>query len=165
MMHLRPVTIADYSPIIAIVDSWWGRPVAAMLPRLFFEYFASTSLIAEADGERIGFLVGFLPPVPSTDAYIHFVGVRPGSRQAGIGRAIYKAFFDLACFENRARVCCVTSPANQRSIAFHLAMGFAIKPSQTTIDGLPFHPDYDGPGEDRIVFVKLLNSPPVSTGK
>ncbi|MBM4075375.1 MAG: GNAT family N-acetyltransferase [Planctomycetes bacterium] len=151
-------------PIISVVDSWWGRPMAAMLPRLFFNYFGSTSLIAEQDGERIGFLVGFMPPAPSTHAYIHFVGVDPDSRQAGVGRALYEAFFDLARSANRTKVCCVTSPVNQRSIAFHCAMGFDMKPSQTTIDGLPYHPDYDGPGEDRVVFVKPLDPSPVSNG-
>lgn len=69
--------------------------MSAMLPRLFFEYFSDTSLIAEASGERIGFLVGFMPPTPSADAYVHFVGVHPDYRHAGVGRALYEAFFDL----------------------------------------------------------------------
>lgn len=60
-----------------------------MLSRLFFEYFASTSLIAEEDGEQIGFSVGIVPPAPSTDPYIHFAGVHPDHRQAGIGRRLF----------------------------------------------------------------------------
>lgn len=94
---------------------------------------------------------------------LNFVGVHPDSRQAGVGRALYDAFFDLARSANRTRVCCVTSPVNQSSIAFHRAMGFDVKPSQTTIDGLPYHPDYDGPGEDRVVFVKPLDPSVAST--
>lgn len=139
--------------------------MAAMLPRLFFEYFADTSLIAEEDDERIGFLVGFLPPAPSADAYIHFVGVHPDHRQSGIGRRLYETFFDLDRCANRTRVCCVTSPVNQRSIAFHLAMGFAVKPSESSINGLPYQPGYDGPGEDRVVFVKQLDPSVVSSRK
>lgn len=38
-----------------------------------------------------------------------------------------------------------------------------MKPSATTIDGLPYHPDYDGPGEDRVVFAKPLEPSVVST--
>lgn len=49
------------------------------------------------------------------------------------------------------RVYCVTSPVNRRSVAFHSAMGFDEKPSHTTNDGLPYHPDYDGPGGGHIV--------------
>lgn len=42
---------------------------------------------------------------------------------------------------------CVTSPANERSVAFHEAMGFELD---------RVVPDYDGPGEDRMLLVKRL---------
>lgn len=42
---------------------------------------------------------------------------------------------------------CVTSPANERSVAFHEAMGFEVD---------RVVPDYDGPGEDRMLLVKRL---------
>ncbi len=67
--------------------------------------------------------------------------------QTGIGRAFYEAFFELARRVNRTIVCCVMLPVNQRSIAFHRAMGFAMKPSETTIDGLQYYQDYDGPAK------------------
>lgn len=37
----------------------------------------------------------------------------------------------------------VTSPSNQRSIAFHRSVGFAVTGP---------HEDYDGPGTDRMCF-------------
>lgn len=139
--------------------------MVAMLLRLFFEYFGDTSLIAEKGVERIGFLVGFLPPASSADAYIHFVSVHPVHRQSGIGRRLSETFFDIARRANRSRVCCVTSAVNQHSIAFHRAMGFAMKPSETTVNGLPYLRDYDGTGEDRVVFVKPLDPLVVSTSE
>jgi hypothetical protein len=33
-------------------------------------------------------------------------------------------------------------------------MGFDIKPSDTQIEGVPYHVDYDGAGEHRVLFVK-----------
>ena len=47
--------------MIAVIDGWWGgRPMADMLPRLFFEHFTDTSFAAERDGRLTGFLVGFV---------------------------------------------------------------------------------------------------------
>jgi hypothetical protein len=53
---------------------------------------------------------------------------------------------------------CITSPVNKGSIAFHRAMGFSLKESDTEIDGVPVHRNYDGPDRDRVVFEKMLCS-------
>jgi len=37
-------------------------------------------------------------------------------------------------------------------------MGFSLKESDTEIDGVPVHRNYDGPDRDRVVFEKLLYS-------
>src|SRR5665213_136313 len=51
----------DYDGIVAVVDGWWGRPIAGALQRLFLDHFWRTSLIAEgptgADGRPA--LAGF----------------------------------------------------------------------------------------------------------
>lgn len=58
---IRHVEQDDYQPIISVVDEWWGgRPMAAMLPKLFFLHFSSTSFTAVADGQIVGFLIGFV---------------------------------------------------------------------------------------------------------
>jgi hypothetical protein len=52
MRTLRP---SDHGAVIAVVDDWWGgRPMAAMLPRLFFEHFADTSFAADRAGALVG---------------------------------------------------------------------------------------------------------------
>ena len=44
MSVLGHVEVKDYFPIIQDIDAWWGgRPMAGMLPRLFFEHFQLTS--------------------------------------------------------------------------------------------------------------------------
>ncbi len=154
----RPAQPGDYAPIIAVLDAWWGgRAMAAMLPKLFFVHFQTTSLIAEADGERVGFLIGFHSPTFPDQSYIHFVGVHPEWRKAGVGRMLYEAFFSLVQAAGRQTVRCVTSPHNRTSIQFHLRMGFAVEPGDSLMDGISYHLDYDGPGEDRVLFVKHLN--------
>jgi GNAT superfamily N-acetyltransferase len=149
----------DYISIIAVLDEWWGgRPMSAMLPKLFFTHFCDTSFIVELDGKIIGFLVGFLSQSNPDEAYIHFVGVHPDFRQQGIGSLLYRQFFQTAQAFDRLQVKCVTSPLNKSPIAYHLRMGFKAEPSEIQEDGLPYHLDYDGPGEHRVLFVKHLKS-------
>jgi ribosomal protein S18 acetylase RimI-like enzyme len=44
---------------------------------------------------------------------------------------------------------CVTAPVNERSVAFHRAMGFEVE---------RVAPNYDGRGGDRVLMVKRLGS-------
>lgn len=142
---------ADHARIAPVLDAWWGgRDMSGMLPRLFFKHFAGTSLVAETDdGALAGFVVAFVSQDDPTAGYIHFVGVDPAQRATGLGRDLYERTFadlrGLGCTRVRA----ITSPVNTGSIAFHTRMGFERV-------GPPVHVDYDGPGEDRVVFSRTL---------
>jgi ribosomal protein S18 acetylase RimI-like enzyme len=144
--HARP---SDYGRIIARVNVWWGgREMAPALPQLFFLHFEGTSFVAEdEDGGLAGFLVGFLSQTNPDEAYIHFVGVDPERRGQGIGSALYERFCAEVRSQGRSIVRCVTSPANEDSLAFHRALGFEVERIAA---------DYDGPGEDRVLLVKRL---------
>jgi ribosomal protein S18 acetylase RimI-like enzyme len=139
---IRPAEPADYPRVHAVIDDWWGgRPMAAMLPKLFFVHFRDTSFVADADdGSLAGFLCGFRSQTFPDEAYIHFVGVDPARRVTGLGRALYERF--LASVPERSVVRAVTSPVNERSVAFHQALGFEVE----RIDD-----DYDGRGEARVL--------------
>ncbi len=145
--HAEP---ADYGRVIGRVNTWWdGRNMAPMLPKLFFVHFEGTSFVVDdEDGQLAGFLIGFLSQSDAADAYIHFVGVAPERRGQGLGRALYERFFATAREHGCSVVHCVTSPANESSVAFHKALGF-------TIEGLA--EDYDGPGEDRVLLARRLD--------
>jgi ribosomal protein S18 acetylase RimI-like enzyme len=122
--------------------------MAPVLPRLFFLHFEGTSFVAEDEaGDLVGFVCGFLSQTDTAEAYIHFVGVSPDHRGEGVGRALYERFFDEVREEGRSVVRCVTSPANEGSVAFHEALGFEVD---------RVVPDYDGPGEDRVLLVRTL---------
>ncbi len=140
---LRTATAADYDPIIAVVDDWWGRPIRSALPRVFLDHFHATSTIAETDGALAGFLVGFLSPSQPEAAYIHFVGVDPALRGNGLARVLYERFFALATADGRRVVRAITAPHNAGSIAFHTALGFTVTP--------PIQ-DYNGEGSPKVLF-------------
>jgi ribosomal protein S18 acetylase RimI-like enzyme len=144
---LRTATPADYDPIIALVDDWWGRPIRPALPRVFLDHFHATSTVAEADGALAGFLIGFLSPSQPDAAYIHFVGVDPARRGNGLARALYERFFALASADDRQVVRAITAARNVGSIAFHTAMGFTVTP--------PI-PNYDGDSAPKVLFERRL---------
>ncbi len=157
VISVRCLEPDDYAPTIAVVDAWWGgRRMRDMLPKLFFVHFRPTSFAAEVDGRLAGFLCGFVSQTDPAVAYVHFVGVDPGLRGAGVGRSLYARFFEAAraagCREARA----VTSPLNAASVTFHRRIGFDVMPGPAQSADIAFTPGYDGPGEDRVVFSLTL---------
>jgi len=141
--HAEP---SDYGRVIGVIDDWWsGRSMSAMLPKLFFVHFRDTSFVAEDDGVLAGFICGFRSQTYADEAYVHFVGVDPGLRGSGLGRELYDRFF--AAVAPRTVVRAVTSPLNERSVAFHHAIGFEVE----RVDE-----DYDGLGEARVLLVRDL---------
>ena len=143
----------DHAYVIARLDDWWGgREMADMLPRLFFDYFRPTSFVAEIDGEFVGFLVGFISQSEPDLSYVHFIGVDPERRGAGIGQALCGAMFDASRRAGCARVRAVTNPVNMGSIAFHQRIGFTVLPGDGEAQGIPFTIGYDGPGRDCVRF-------------
>ncbi len=165
---LRPASEADFPRIAHALRDWWRQPGfetelairerVAMVPRLWLQHFASTSLIAHVPGDDqlYGFLVGFVSADRPDEGYIHFVGVWPGARRMGVGRLMYTGFFDLCRARGCTRVRCVASPQNVLSVDFHRGMGFTLEPGPESGPGGPYVPDYDGPGIPRIRFVRPL---------
>ena len=156
-MNVRQLREADHGPVVAVVDGCWGgRRVADKLPRLFFRYFAGTSFAVEEDEEIVAFLVGFVGS-PADEAYVHFVGVRPDRRSRGLGRRLYGMFFDEARRRGCRSVRAITSPVNTGSIGFHTSMGFEVLEGNGVEGGVSAHSDYDGDGEDKVVFVREIS--------
>ena len=154
---VRAMRPDDFAAVTAVVEDWWGgRPVRGLLPRLFFDHFCTTSLVAERGGELAGFLVGFLSPAHPAEAYCHVIGIRPAVRGSGLGRKLYGQFFDLVRADGRHVVRAITAPVNTASIAFHRSLGFELEPGDTEVGGVPVHTRYDLDGGDRVLFVKRL---------
>jgi ribosomal protein S18 acetylase RimI-like enzyme len=146
LIELRHAEPADHLAVVERIDDWWGgRPMAAMLPRLFFVHFRDTSFVAEEDGRLAGFLCGFRSQTYKDEAYVHFVGVDPGFRGRGVGRLLYERFFEAV--RPRTVIRCVTSTANQASVAFHTSIGFEVDRVAE---------NYDGRGGDRVLMVRRL---------
>ena len=160
LLVFRAATEGDHARVIAAIPEWWQTPnsttLPMLLPRLFFQHFADTSTIVDdADGGLAAFLVGFRSQSQPGVAYVHFVGVRPDLRGAGLARTLYERFFAQVRAFGCSRVDAITGPVNRRSQQFHRAMGFTLG-GDTDLDGVPAHLDYDGPGEHRVTFTRAI---------
>ena len=156
-IHIRNAEPSDYKPIISVLNDWWGgRNMRDMLPKLFFVHFRQTSFVAEASDRIVGFINGFVSQTYPGQAYIHFIGVHPEFRSQHVGRSLYEHFFSVVTSLDCKVVRCVTLPTNKHSVGFHLRMGFEVEPTETNVDGLCVARDYDGIGEDRVLFRKQL---------
>jgi len=128
MVTIRGASVYDHARIIEVIDDWWGgRRMAVLVPSLFLEHFAGTSLVAEDDdGQLAGFAIGFVSQDHPDEAYVHFLGVRPDQRGFGLGRALHDRFADGVRALGVRRVRCVTSTTNTTSVAFHTSIGFVV---------------------------------------
>jgi GNAT superfamily N-acetyltransferase len=155
--HLSP---ADYPLVISVIDQWWGgRPGGRQASAAIFR-----ALHRHQFRGRTRRQAGWFPgrvhlPVPADEAYIHFVGVAPAERGSGLGRLLYEAFFRAAEARGCILIRAVTSPVNRGSVAFHQRMGFQLEPGDTEAGGIPVSSGYDGPGNDRVRFLRILRGP------
>jgi len=134
--------------------------MSVMLPRLFFAHFRPWTFVAVMGDEVVGFLAGFRSQTDPSQIYCHFIGVNPIVRGQGLGEALYHRLFSEAVLHGCQEVLAVTSPANLGSIAFHTRIGFRPLPGSGDQGDIPYAPNYDGPGEDRVRFQKWLDRVP-----
>ena len=155
LIFRRPIP-DDWDRVLAVMPEWWGgRDLRAMLPEVFFEHFRTTSLVVEHEDELVGFLVGFSCPDHDDEAYVHFAGVHPAWRRAGLAGDLYRRFFALARAHGRTVVRAVTAPVNTGSIAFHTALGFT-DPSRRRARSTACLSSVDhGPHGDHVVRFEL----------
>ncbi|AFM25859.1 GNAT family N-acetyltransferase [Desulfomonile tiedjei] len=156
-IEIRNGKPSDHQSIVSVMPDWWGgRDLSSSVLKIFFIHFADTTYVAEIGDDLIGFLVGFLSQSDKDVGYIHFMGVHPEYRRAGVGRRLYQRFYDGCAANDRPIVKSCTSPINKLSIAFHLRMGFEIEPGDGIVDGVPVTMDFLRANDPKVLFRKEL---------
>jgi L-amino acid N-acyltransferase YncA len=86
------------------------------------------------------------------------IAADPNHRRAGTGRGLYERVFEDLTGRGVRRVKAITWPGNRQSVAFHRAIGFQVDdgPGTQNLYGTPAYADYDGDGEDRVVFIREI---------
>ncbi len=156
-MNVRRMTKGDFDRIVEVIDHWWGGPISTFAHPIFFYELGDEALVVDQGSDVIGFLFGFgVSGVDRTrrtgsDAgktgYVHLVGIHPDYRRRGVGRLLYDRFAQECREAHCVRLKAITTPGNEGSIRFHVALGWRMQ----EID------DYAGPGRRRIVFTKPLD--------
>jgi ribosomal protein S18 acetylase RimI-like enzyme len=140
----------DLAEILRDYERFWGdRDLPRYLHHpMFFLEFRDTAFVARdrGSGQIMGYLLGFV--APTGDGYIHFVAVRDDSRSLGLGRMLYETFEKAARGRGAVALKAITSPENERSVAFHKRVGFT---------EMLRAEDYGGSGRTRIVMRKPLS--------
>jgi GNAT superfamily N-acetyltransferase len=145
-MEIRGITKADYDNLVSVLDRWWGGPSGQHAHPMFFYELGEYALVAEQDGQMVGFLLGFITRGPEPTGYIHLVGIHPDYRRRGVGKALYEAFIRTCCDAGAHRLKTISAVGYESSLAFHKALGF-----ETHEDA-----NYAGPRRARVVFTKQL---------
>jgi ribosomal protein S18 acetylase RimI-like enzyme len=150
---IRPFGEDDYLPIAERVEEWYSAPMKAILLRRFVHHFGSTSFVAWRAGERVGYVIGWLPPDRADEVFVHAVTLAPSERGRGTGRMLYAALADLGRRAGRRRMVATIRPSNEGSLAFHRALGFVFRTAGAEPDarGIPILAAWDGPDEDRVL--------------
>src|SRR5579859_2611815 len=143
-MQTRHITKKDFDRIVEVIDHWWGGPISASAHPIFYYELGEHALVVEKGEEMIGFLLGFLATgsAGTPTGYVHLVGIHPDYRRRGVGRLLYDRFTEVCRAAKCSRMKAITTPGNEGSIRFHVALGWNV----LEVD------DYAGPGRRRIVF-------------
>jgi len=142
----RPLPPADYDDARAVADEWFGHPVGLTMHRLFFDQLGPSGVWIGAEGRMAGVLLGLASEAQPELAYVHFHMVDPALRGRGLGAALYREFGRRMHARGCTRIRALAQPDRVGSVGFHEALGFSGA----------LHPDYMGPGADRIVFERVL---------
>lgn len=143
---IRGITKSDFDYIVSVLDRWWAGPSSERAHPIFFYELGEQALIAEEDGEVVGFLLGFVSPQDPPTAYIHLVGINPDHRRLGVGKQLYERFAERAGTAGVTKIKAITTVGNEGSVRFHEALGFDVTEE----------PDYAGKGRSRVVFTRNL---------
>jgi GNAT superfamily N-acetyltransferase len=155
---------ADHRSVATVVDHWFGdRRVRPFATRAWFRHFGGTSWIVDAGRDAPGagphaFLIGYMSPDHPTEAVLHLVGVHPRHRRRGLGRGLIERFVADMAARGARTVTAVAWPDDPIATSFFGGVGFepATGPGTQRLYGVPAFPDYEVPGEDRVVFVRSI---------
>ena len=152
---IAPITRDDFHQIRAELVDFWGTDHLRQLHHPMFLYeFGDTSLVIREDSRVAAYLLGFA--TTTGIAYVHMIAVRKSHQRQGLGHVLYDYFTKLAVDRGCRELHAVTTPDNRQSIAFHRQIGMHLIGEPADDPDIPVWRDYAGPGEDRVVFRKLI---------
>lgn len=150
-MTPEPCTLADFDQIRADLPDFWGDERTRPLHHItLVREFGSTAFVVRDGGRVVAYLMGFLAQT-GPYGYVHLLAVRSSYRGRGLARSLYTRFIQHARERGCREIRAITQPTNAVSIAFHRRLGMELS-GEPNADGIPVVKDYNGPGQDRVLF-------------
>ncbi len=118
---LRSPTAADGAAVWRFVESGSGlESNSAYCYMLMFEHHPASCVVAEVDGELVGFVLGYRPPgIPST-VFVWQIGVSQAMRGKGLGLSLLHEIFARRANHDIYYLEATVSPGNDPSLRlFH----------------------------------------------
>lgn len=111
----------------------------------FYEYYPRTSLVAEINGQVVGFVLGF-KHIP-LEGRIFWLAVRPGYQSRGIGRKLLNSILRTFRFMGAMSATLEVRISNKKAQSLYCSMGF---------DMVTIYPGYYSNGEPAIIMKRRL---------
>ncbi|PRQ03005.1 L-2,4-diaminobutyric acid acetyltransferase [Enhygromyxa salina] len=123
-LSLRRPRVADGAAIWALVrESGVLEPNTCYAYLLLSTHFAGTCVVAERDGELVGFALGYRPPTRPEAVFVWQIGVRADARGAGLGKRLLHQLVELPDAADATFLEATVGTSNQASA--RLFLGFA----------------------------------------
>ena len=130
-MEIEAFGSEDLHYVVANLEQYWGSStdaqrmarIRAIHHPMFVHQFGDTAFSIKERGLVIAYLLAFFSQRDEQEAYIHLVGVHADFRRHRLASRLYQNFFQTCAVSGKTRVLALTSPSNDKSIAFHRSLG------------------------------------------
>ncbi len=145
MIRIRRFVEGDLRDVMRISEESLTEEYSPILFLEIREAFPEAFLVAEVDGEVVGYICGY--PLTTLEVRIAMFAVLPGYRGKGIGSALYSEFEKVVMDRGFRMIRLEVRTGNRRAVEFYRRRGFiAVK----VLKG------YYRNGDDAYVMVKTL---------
>lgn len=151
-IHFRNPSTDDGAAVWRVVrDSGVLDLNSAYMYMLLAREFADTCVVAEHDGEVVGFVTGFRPPQRPDSIFLWQVGVDASMRGQGLGKRLLTAFLQSPGAQGATMLETTISPSNEASRALFTAIARELGTDIRAGEGFradQFPPEGDHEAED-----------------
>lgn len=162
-MQILRCTKDDFDQILSSFNLFWEVADPERLNRIkhlhhptFIYELGDNAFVIKENGKVLAYLFGLFSRTELL-AYVQFVATRRDHKRRGLATRLCEHFIAKAKQSGCKYIKSITSSSNKESILFHKSLGMELL-GEPNKDGVPVVKNYAGPGQDRVVFLKELNS-------
>ncbi len=122
-IYYRPPQLADGAPIWELVRAAGNLDLNAVYAyQLLCDRFSSSCVVAESEGQLLGFATAFIPPGQPDTLFVWQVGVAPAARGQGVARKMLEELLERPQCSGVHWIEGTVSPSNNASRALFASL-------------------------------------------